>query len=205
MDGPGTARLETFSDGVFAIAATILVLEISVEDPLHGSLRDALFDLWPSYLAYATSFLTIGIIWVNHHAVFELIGRVDRTLLFLNTLLLMDIAFFPFPTRLVAEFLSDGDNEQTAVLAYGCTLTLMAILYGALWFYAARGRRLIGPDVPQRRVDEISRAFAPGAFLYAAATGLAFLSPVASVLMTLALAIFYVPSTWFRGRRERQA
>ncbi len=201
MEEPGTARLETFSDGVFAIAATLLVLEIGVSRPLRHSLGRELLDLWPSYLAYATSFLTIGIIWVNHHAVFQLVGRVDRTLLFVNTLFLLDVAFIPFPTKLVAEFLRAGADERAAVLAYGCTLTLMAVLYGTLWFCVARGRRLIAEGVPQDRVDEISRSFAPGSFLYAGATGLAFASPVASVLVTLALAVFYIPSTWFRRSR----
>jgi uncharacterized membrane protein len=202
VEESGTTRLEAFSDGVFAIAATLLVLEIGVDEPLRHSLGRELLDLWPSYLAYATSFLTIGIIWVNHHAVFELIGRTDRTLLFVNTIFLLVIAFIPFPTRLVAEFLRKGDDERAAVLAYGCTLTLMAILYGALWFYASAGRRLIAAGAPQERVDEISRSFAPGSFLYAGATGLAFASPVASVLVTLALAAFYIPSTWLRRRRE---
>jgi uncharacterized membrane protein len=200
----GTARLETFSDGVFAIAATLLILEIGVEEPLHGPLGDALFDLWPSYLAYATSFLTIGIIWVNHHAIFELIGRVDRTLLFLNTLFLMIVAFFPFPTKLVAEFLTKEDDELPAVLAYGCTLTLMAIVYNALWLYSALGRRLIAEGASQARVRETTESFAPGSFLYAAATGLAFASPVASVLVTLGIAVFYIPSTWLRRLRERR-
>ena len=105
-DGTSTARLETFSDGVFAIAATLLVLELSVGGTAHGDLGRKLLDLWPSYLAYATSFLTIGIIWVNHHAIFELIGRTDRTLLFVNTVFLLVVAFIPFPTRLVAHYLT---------------------------------------------------------------------------------------------------
>jgi uncharacterized membrane protein len=204
IDATGTARLETFSDGVLAIAATLLVLEIGVDSNLHGSLGDALFDLWPSYLAYAASFLTIGIIWVNHHAVFDLIGRVDRTLLFLNTMLLLVVAFFPFPTRLVAEFLDEGGNERTAVLAYGCTLTLMSVFYGALWFYAAIGRRHIAPHVPQSAVDTISKSFAPGSLLYGAATLIAFVSPLATVLITLGIAIFYVPSSWFFFKLENR-
>jgi uncharacterized membrane protein len=201
----GTGRLETFSDGVFAIAATLLILEISVPEELHGSLGDALFDLWPSYLAYVTSFLTIGIIWVNHHAIFELIGSVDRTLLFLNTFFLMIVAFFPFPTKLVAEFLNESDDARSAVIAYGCTLTIMALFYNALWLYASRRRRLIAPEAPQARVDETTRSFTPGSFLYAGATGLAFASPIASVLVTLAIAVFYIPATWLRRRREQQA
>src|SRR3954451_21552786 len=99
-----TTRFETFSDGVFAIAATILVLEIGV-DGHTDNLGRALIDLWPSYLAYATSFLTIGIIWINHHYCVQLMARVDRTLLFVNLLLLLTVAFLPFPTKLVADYL----------------------------------------------------------------------------------------------------
>ena len=102
LAGVETARLETFSDGVFAIAATILVLELSVGGAKVGDLGSALLDLWPSYLAYVTSFLTIGIIWMNHHTLVETIERADRVLLFLNLLLLLVVAFLPFPTKLVA-------------------------------------------------------------------------------------------------------
>ena len=106
MDEPGTGRLETFSDGVFAIAATLLVLEFSVTS--SDDLGHALLHLWPSYLAYVTSFLTIGIIWMNHHHTVSLIARIDRTMLFINNLLLLTVAFLPFPTKLV------GDNLQQA-------------------------------------------------------------------------------------------
>ncbi|HEY1367169.1 MAG TPA: TMEM175 family protein [Gaiellaceae bacterium] len=195
MEDVGTARLETFSDGVFAIAATLLVLELGVDEPLHHSLGHELLHLWPSYLAYATSFLTIGIMWVNHHACFERIGRADRTLLFLNVLFLMLVSFVPFPTRLVAEFLQEGGpNERAAAVAYGCTLTLTAILFNSLWLYATTGRRLVGANVPQERVDEITRTFAPGVFLYGGGTGLAFVSPVASIVVYLVVALLYVPS-----------
>ena len=118
-----TARLETFSDGVFAIAATLLILEITLSG--HGSVAHELLHAWPSYAAYAISFLTIGIIWVNHHTVFTQIGRVDRTFLFINVVFLMIVAFSPFPTRVLAEHLRDG--SKAAAFAYGLTFTLMAI------------------------------------------------------------------------------
>jgi len=108
--------LEAFSDGVFAIAITLLVLEFGVDTATHD-LGSQLLHIWPSYLAYVTSFLTIGVIWVNHHALFDFVGRVDRALLFLNSLLLMVVAFTPFPTRLIAGFLRQGGNEETAALA----------------------------------------------------------------------------------------
>jgi uncharacterized membrane protein len=201
MDAQGTARLETFSDGVLAIAATLLVLEFSIQRPLHHSLGTELLHLWPSYLAYVTSFLIIGIIWINHHAIFDLVARPDRTLLFINTVFLLVVAFIPFPTKLVADYLQQPD-ERDAVLAYGFTLLLMAILYCCVWFYAAAGRRLIADDVPQERVDEITRAFVPGIPIYATTIAVAFVSPTASVVVTLAAAIFYVPSAWLTRKRD---
>ena len=201
-DGTSTARLETFSDGVFAIAATMLVLDLSVGGTVHGELGRKLLDLWPSYLAYATSFLTIGIIWVNHHAIFELIGRTDRTLLFVNTVFLLVVAFIPFPTRLVAHYLT-GPDERDAVLAYDCTLLLMAVLFNVLWRYPRR--RLLRPDAPAELVKAIDRSFAPGVPIYLVVFGVAFASATASVVLTLAAAIFYVPSTWLTRRREPRA
>src|SRR5262245_3604640 len=110
-----TTRLETFSDGVFAIAATLLVLEIGVDT--SDDLGQALLDIWPSYLAYVTSFLIIGIIWINHHHCVSLMDHVDRPFLLLNTLLLLVVAFIPFPTKLVAEFLQ-REGERPAAYAY---------------------------------------------------------------------------------------
>ena len=187
-----TTRLETFSDGVFAIAATLLVLEIGVDGTSHD-LGSALLHLWPSYLAYATSFITIGIIWMNHHTCVDTLGRVDRTLLFVNLLLLMTVAFLPFPTKLVAEHLQKP-GEDAAVYAYAATFVVMAVVYNIWWRYASGRRRLIAPDVPDTRIRAISRAFDPGPPIYAITFAVAFLSPLASVFLTFAIAAFYLPS-----------
>ena len=192
MDGSGTTRLETFSDGVFAIAATLLVLEFGV-DTAHQSLGSALVDLWPSYLAYATSFITIGIIWMNHHYCVETMARADRTLLFLNLLLLLTVAFLPFPTRLVAEYLQKPD-EQAAVYAYAATFVVMATIYNVWWRYASTGRRLIAENVPETTVRTITRAFNPGVPMYGLTLLVAVFSPLASVFLTFAIAAFYLPS-----------
>ena len=146
METAGTGRLEAFSDGVFAIAATLLVLSFSVGTVAGSELDTALFHLWPSYLAYATSFLTIGIIWMNHHHLVELIGRADRTLQFINLVLLMIVGFLPFPTKLVADYLRT-DGEQAATLAYAATFVVMAVTYNVWWRYASTGRRLIAEGV----------------------------------------------------------
>jgi uncharacterized membrane protein len=191
-----TARLETFSDGVFAIAATLLILDVRVGDRALGH---ELLHAWPQYAAYAVSFLTIGIMWVNHHTVFRQIGRVDRTFLFLNVAFLMLVAFIPFPTRLLAEHLR-GDGGRAAALAYGITLTSTAVLYGSLWFYAATGRRLIAADADQRTVTGISRSFLPGSFAYGTATLSAFASPYLAAALYAAIALFYVLESSIFGR-----
>jgi uncharacterized membrane protein len=188
----GTTRLETFSDGVFAIAATLLILEIGVGTG-RSDLGHALLHLWPSYLAYSTSFITIGIIWMNHHSVVATMARVDRTLMFVNLLLLLVVAFLPFPTRLVADYLQKPD-EQPAVYAYCATFVVMAMVYNALWRYASTNRRLIGAEVPDARVRAITRAFNPGVPIYAATFVVAIFSPLAAVFMTFAVAAFYLPS-----------
>jgi len=193
-----TARLETFSDGVFAIAATLLILEVRL--PSHGSVAHDLVHAWPSYVAYAISFLTIGIIWVNHHTVMEQIGRVDRTFLCINVVFLMVVAFSPFPTRVLAEHLRTG--SKAAAFAYGLTFTLMAASYGVLWFYAARGRRLIAEGADQRVVSGISRSFAPGSFIYGAATLSSLISAYLAVALYAAIALFYVLESSIFGRDD---
>jgi uncharacterized membrane protein len=188
----GTARMETFSDGVFAIAATLLVLEFAVGESGAG-LGSQLLHLWPSYLAYVTSFVTIGIIWMNHHYCVETMARVDRTMLFVNILLLMTIAFLPFPTKLVAQFLQKP-GERAAVYAYDATFIVMSILFNTWWRYARGGRRLIENEVPDSRLRAIDRAFNPGVFIYVACFVVAIFNPLASVLLTFAAAAFYLPS-----------
>ena len=189
---PGTGRFETYSDGVFAIAATLLVLSFSAASGLHD-LGSHLLHLWPSYLAYATSFLTIGIIWMNHHHTVSLIARTDRTMLFLNNLLLLSIAFLPFPTKLVGDYLR-GDGERAAALAYAATLVVMAILHQFWWQYARRNRRLIADETPDSALRAVDRAYWPGVPMYAAVFVLAFFSPLGAVLLTFAIAAFYLPS-----------
>ena len=192
MDEPGTTRLETFSDGVFAIAATLLVLEISVSSSAED-LGHELLHIWPQYFAYITSFVTIGIIWMNHHHTVSLIARTDRTLLFLNNLLLLTIAFLPFPTKLVGDYLR-GDGEQAAALAYAATLVVMAILHQFWWQYARRNRRLIADETSDSALRAVDRAYWPGVPMYGAVFIVAFFSPLAAVVITFAIAAFYLPS-----------
>jgi uncharacterized membrane protein len=136
-----TGRVEAFSDGVFAIAITLLVLELKIPRGLSSAgLAVALREEWPSYAAFLCSFGTIGIMWLNHHRLFMLIRRVDRVLLVLNGLLLLGVSVVPFPTALLADYLGhDGDRLAAAV--YGGLFVFIALGFNVLWRYAASGAR----------------------------------------------------------------
>ena len=153
-----TSRLEAFSDGVFAIAATLLVLELHVPPVGSGQLFALLVAQWPSYAAYAVSFLTIGIIWVNHHAMFALVRRVDRPLLFLNLLLLLVIAVIPFPTAVVGQWITDSQDAPMAAALLGVVFLVMGLSFGAIWLYAVGHHELALEGLSQRSHDRPSHA-----------------------------------------------
>jgi uncharacterized membrane protein len=199
-----TARLEAFSDGIFAIAATLLIIEVHVPGTEHAeTLGHELLQSWPSYLGYLTSFLTIGVMWINHHYVFELIDKVDGTMLLLNTVLLLLIAFVPFPTAVLAQFI-ETDGARAAAVLYGATLTLTAISFFAWWRYASSGRRLIDERVPDDVIDDVTRAYTPGALLYGGSALIAFLQPWLSAALYLAIAVFYaLPLAQWRAKLRR--
>ena len=205
--GPSeTARVEAFSDGIFAIAITLLVLEIKVPPPEltghGGSLSKALVGLWPSYLGYVISFVTIGVMWVNHHSMFQLIRRTDRYFLLLSVFFLMCIAFLPFPTALVAEYLPEPKGRRVAVAAYSATFVLIALAYNSVWWYAVRGGRLLEPDADRRAVRTISRRYLIGPTAYAVSFVLAFVNVWASLAVHGFLVAFYVMPV--RKSTERQ-
>lgn len=192
------SRLEGFADGIFAFAATLLILNLAVSE--GSPLGQQLLDIWPSYVAYAVSFTIVGIIWMNHHLVMHQISHVNRVFLVLNVLFLMLIAFIPFPTRLLALHINH-DGAQAAALAYGITLTATAILFNALWQYAAWNNRLIRDDADPRVVSGISRSYLPGPFIFLVATLVALVSPQASAGLYVAIAIFYVGESSIFGDR----
>lgn len=196
-----TTRLAAFSDGVLAIAATLLILDVHARgEPLGHALAHS----WPSYAAYMTSFATIGIIWVNHHTVIDQLSHVDRRFLFINLFFLMVVAFIPFPTQLVAEHIRGGGADaRDAALAYGLTCTLMAVSFGLMWRYVVHERRLLRSDADPATVDGITRSFRPGVPLYLTATLVAFASPALSVGLYAAIAALYVFESSLFGRDER--
>ena len=185
-----TARLETFADGVFAIAATLLINDVSVHAP-GGDLGSAILKAWPQYAAYAVSFITIGIMWLNHHDCMRQIGTIDRRFMTINLVLLMCIAFVPFPTRLIADHFHD-EGLRAAAITYGVTLTTTAICFGSFWFYAARGNRLLADGADPQVISGISRSYLPGAPIYGAATLSALWSPKLAVALFGAIALFYL-------------
>ncbi len=196
------ARLETFADGVFAIAATLLILIVEVPELDEHSLAHELVRLWPAYVGYAVSFLTIGIIWVNHHTVLRQIRGVDRIFLFINVFFLLCIAFIPFPTRLLATYVRTGDGRAAAVV-YGITLTTTAIFFNLMWRYAiGGGGRLLRADADRREVDGITRSYRPGVPMYAGSTVVGIFNAEVAAALFAAIALFYVASSSFFGRDE---
>lgn len=197
-----SARLETFADGVFAIAATLLILNVEVPDLGEHSLAHELAKLWPAYIGYAVSFLTIGIIWVNHHTVMGQLRGIDRTFLFINVFFLLCIAFIPFPTRLLATYVRT-DNGEAAAFAYGVTLTATAVFFNLMWRYAiGGGGRLLRPDADRRVVDGITRSYRPGVPMYAGATVVGVFQAEIGAALFAAIALFYVLSSSVFGRDE---
>ena len=193
-----TTRLEAFSDGVIAIAITLLVLDIAVPPP-GTALGPELLQLWPSYLAYSVSFVVIGAIWINHHNMFRHIARADGMLLLLNVIFLMLVAFLPFPTAVLAEAFHRGLDEPVATAFYGGTLTLIGIPINAMWRYAARGHRLLDTRLTAGAARQISRRFLAGPLVYAVATVVALVVPWLALLLYLFLNIFYL-----RPHRKRE-
>ncbi len=198
MSSPGgeTARLETFADAVFAIAITLLILDIRL--PPHeelaqvGGLGSALLQLWPSYLGYILSFVVIGIMWSNHHSLMKLIDRLDHRFIMLNLVLLLCVAFLPFPTAVMAEHLTNLHNREISVAFYCGSFTVTAAIYFLVWWHAARDRRLIAADVPDDAVRSVTRAYAPGPILYFVATLLAFVHVGISLGIVFGLSILYM-------------
>jgi uncharacterized membrane protein len=200
----GTNRLETFADGVFAIAATLLILNVDAQigtvRDLQGSLAHDVLHAWPSYVGYVVSFVTIGVIWANHHTVMSQIERVDRTFLLLTVGFLMCVAFIPFPTRLMAEFIREGDDAKAATVTYGATLTMTAAFFNAIWVYASRNARLLREDADPTLVAGITKSYRPGVPIYVVATLAGLVSPVASAVLYALIAVFYVVESSVFGR-----
>ncbi|HEX3668074.1 MAG TPA: TMEM175 family protein [Acidimicrobiia bacterium] len=181
--------MEAFSDGVFSIAATLLVLEIAVHPP--GTALEQLRHEWPAYLGYAISFLTIGAAWIGHNAITDRLTRADSLFLRINLLLLFVVAFIPFPTKLIAEALRETDNERVFVTLYGITLLTIRLLLFALDAYARR-EHLYTQDQADEDLKTERREFWPVLAAYVTAIVIGLAVPTAAVVLYLALAVFLV-------------
>ena len=203
--GLRTGRLEAFSDGVFAIAITLLVLDIAVSGDVGQHLLKSVAELWPSYLAYLVSFSTIGAVWLGHNAITEyLVDRANFAFVRLNLLLLLFVAFLPFPTRLFADFIRDDSAERVAVTIYGICLLLTSTLLLVLWRYAVR-KQLVRPDAADEEIQLLTQRLTPGlgGYLVLIAAGLFY--PIIAVIGYLAVAVYYiVPSRHLTTRIRRR-
>ena len=183
-------RVEAVSDGIFAIAITLLVLTIS-EPHDYSHLASKLRHHWPSLAAYIVSFAIIGIMWFNHHSVFGYLERIDGGLFYLNLLLLMTIAFLPFPTGVLGKALLEGHGARTAAVAYSVTMAINALAWGALWIYASTNRRLLTSSFPESQRRTATLAFTLGTVVYAVSIGVAFINAYACLAFHGALALYY--------------
>ena len=194
MDEKETGRIEAFSDGVFAVAITLLVLNIQPpkEFPLDdfGLLGKIFGEQWSIYLAFLISFFTIGVMWINHHRLFTHIKRTDNTLLLLNLLLLLIIVFVPFPTVLVAEYFIVPGNH-VAALIYSGTCIVLAVCFNLLWRYASHENRLLDSNIDQEAVQFITRQYRYGPLFYVVTFAIAFFSTPACMVVNMLLALFF--------------
>jgi len=197
----GTSRLEAFSDGVFAIAITLLVLEISVPAGAETHLLRAVLDQWPSYLAYAVSFSTIGAVWVAHSAITEYLVGADLGLVRLNLLLLLVVSFLPFPTKLLAENVGETGPERVAGTIYGVTLLMSSVLISVLWRYAVR-EGLVRPDAGDEEIRVVTERLTPSLFGYLTLILLGIFLPVIAVIGYLAIPLYLLLP--FRRHRQRE-
>jgi uncharacterized membrane protein len=189
--GLSTGRLEALSDGVFAIAITLLVLDIAVPAHAGNDLLGAVTHQWPAYLAYGVSFSTIGALWLGHNVITEYLDRADAVFVRLNLLLLFLVALLPFPTRLFADYLGEEKPERVAATIYGLCLLVASTLLWVLWRYAVHAR-LVRPDMADEEVELLTQRLTPGLGGYVLLIVVGLFVPIIAVAGYLAIALFYV-------------
>lgn len=205
MTEKGTARVEAFSDGVFAIAITLLILEIHVPKLPAGATNPVLFqalaELWPSYLSFLLSFVVILMMWINHHELLRLVRRVDNPFLFANGFLLLMVTFVPFPTAVLAQYLGSA-APNAAVVLYCGTFLLISIAYSLLLESVVRNRRLLRPEIDDQDVARIRRAYNLGLAVYSLSVLVAFWSAVGGLLVCSSLWIQWIRLGYTAEREE---
>ncbi len=186
-----TSRVEAFSDGVFAVAITLLVLQFTIPEVESGKLLAKVLGQWPQLVTYVASFLTVGVVWVNHHTIFRNLRAVDRTIQFINLVLLMTVVLVPYPTALLGRYLNSGFDGSVAAAFYAVVMTAMAIAFQFLVAWALTHPNLLRPEVQGARVGTVLPRFALGLVTYAVSIGLAFVSTWLVVALYAFTAIYY--------------
>jgi uncharacterized membrane protein len=186
-----TSRLEAFSDGVFAVAITLLVLQFAVPDVQSGKLFTTLLGQWPQLVTYVASFLTVGVVWVNHHTIFRNLRAVDRTIQFINLVLLLTVVLVPYPTALLGRYLNSGFDGSVAAAFYAAVMTVMAIAFESLVAWALTHPNLLRPEIQGARLGAVLPRFALGLVIYAVSIGLAFVNTWLVVALYAFNAIYY--------------
>ncbi|HEV3309015.1 MAG TPA: TMEM175 family protein [Chloroflexota bacterium] len=197
-------RLEAFSDGIFAIAITLLVLTIPQPNVRRFSnLTGQLLHRWPSFAAYAVSFAVIGIMWLNHQSIFSHLSAIDRRLTYLNFLLLLTVVFVPYPTGILGDALYQGKGTQTAAVFYSLTMAMNALAWVGLWLHASTRRRLLADSFPEAYRRTATLLFSGGAIAYFVWVGVAFFSAYACLALEGLMAVYYAfdPLSRYIARR----
>ena len=185
-----THRLEAFADGVLAIAATVLIFNVTADAP-GAAVGRAVDHAWPSYIGYVISFLTIGMLWMNHHAMMRHASQANSTFKLLNVGLLMCIGFYPYPTRLIAEHWSGGGLRPAAVM-WGATSVAIGVMINVCWWYMILHRSEMAPQLTAKTITAVKRYAVPGPFIWTAATLTAIWNPRVAVLFYAVMTVFYM-------------
>jgi uncharacterized membrane protein len=194
------ARMEAFSDGVFAIAITLLVLEIAIPPGFEGHLLRGVLSQWPSYLAYIVSFATIGAIWLGHNTITHYMHSANTTFLRLNLALLLLVSFLPFPTKLLAENLGSREDEKVAATIYGVALLGAMVLLSLLWLQAVRAD-LVHPDTGDEEIKLLTARLRPSLAVYIVLIIVGLFTPLIATIGYLVVAFFLI---FPLNRRRRQ-
>jgi uncharacterized membrane protein len=183
--------MEAFSDGIFAIAATLLVLDLVIPAVTSRDVGHKLAEQWPTYVAYLVSFATIGNAWLNHSVITEYLDRADAILLRLNLALLFFVSVLPFPTHMLAEYLSSESDERIAVTVYGLNLLAISGFIAIVWHYAL-WQRLVTKDNSEADVRALTSKLDPGLASYAVVIGIGLWSPGVAVVLYFVIALFMI-------------
>jgi uncharacterized membrane protein len=190
-----TGRLETFTDGVFAIAITLLIIEVKVpshEDLEKQSLMQYIYHQWPKYFAYVFSFINIGIYWANHHYLFKLFRRTDHYFNLLNLFFLMGIAFFPYPAGILGEYIMEEEHRKAAIIFYTFSIWMPAVGWFLMWTYARHKKRIIDHRLTDKFIYKLNRLFIVSNLLYLFSFLLSTVNAIASISLSIALTFVYI-------------